>query len=395
MTFYKTLDTTSRYILFCCFFIFFVNGLYSMIFGSILPILSETYQLSDTISGVLLSAHQAGNLIAGFIAGLLPIYYGRKKSILFLSSFVIIGFFLMIVTSQPLLLLLGFFFTGISRGSISNFNNKTVNDISNSNPVALNFLHSMFAIGALLSPFLVLGVSSLFGSWGWKVALIMIIILIIISQVMFSKMPIEEDNLVRKNRGKKDYSFFKDTLFWNTIGIIFFYLCAESAITGWLVTYFISQELLTISQAQMISSLLWLSILIGRLMCVFMSGRLSKGILITVISIGSSLFYLLLLNSTSLSMIIFSILGLGISMGGIYPTAMTIAGQSIKKHPMALGWILVIGGLGGITMPMITGYLSEKLTIFHGMAAIIIAIVLMLLSVFWYQLVNQKKEIYK
>lgn len=82
-------------------------------------------------------------------------------------------------------------------------------------------------------------------------------------------------------------------------------------------------------------------------------------------------------------------------MGGIYPTAMTIAGQSIKKHPMALGWILVIGGLGGITMPMITGYLSEKLTIFHGMAAIIIAIVLMLLSVFWYQLVNQKKEIYK
>lgn len=63
-----------------------------MVFGSILPLLSETYQLSDATSGMLLSSHQAGNLIAGFIAGILPIYYGRKKSILFLSSFVMVGF---------------------------------------------------------------------------------------------------------------------------------------------------------------------------------------------------------------------------------------------------------------------------------------------------------------
>lgn len=206
-------------------------------------------------------------------------------------------------------------------------------------------------------------------------------------------MPIEGDILAKDQTTKeKDYSFFKDSLFWNTIIIIFFYLCAESAITGWLVTYFIQSDLLTIQQSQMISSLLWVGILIGRLGCVFLGSRLSRGTLITLISIGSAIFYGLLLASNNVTMILVSVLGLGISMGGIYPTAMTIAGSSIKKHPMSLGWILVIGGLGGITMPIVTGYLAQTFTIFWGMAAIILAIFMMLLGVFWYQFVNQRKE---
>lgn len=393
MSFYKQLNAVDKYILWCCFFIFFVNGLYSMVFGSILPLLSDAYSLNETVSGMLLSSHQAGNLIAGFVAGILPLYYGRKKSILFLSSFVIIGFLLIIGVGTPWILLFAFFFTGISRGSISNFNNKTVNDITDSNPSALNFLHSLFAIGALLSPFLVMLFGQLFGLNGWRWLLVGIIGLIVVSQMMFFNMPIEGDILAKDQTTKeKDYTFFKDSLFWNTIIIIFFYLCAESAITGWLVTYFIQSDLLTIQQSQMISSLLWVGILIGRLGCVFLGSRLSRGTLITLISIGSAIFYGLLLASNSVTMILVSVLGLGISMGGIYPTAMTIAGSSIKKHPMSLGWILVIGGLGGITMPIVTGYLAQTFTIFWGMAAIILAIFMMLLGVFWYQFVNQRKE---
>ena len=126
------LDKESRYILTCCFFVFAVNGLYAMILGSILPLISKEYGLNNTISGALLSAHQVGNLVSGFIAGILPVYLGRKKSIIFLCSFVIAGFALMIITGNPVILILGFLFTGLSRGSISNFNNAVVNEVSNS-----------------------------------------------------------------------------------------------------------------------------------------------------------------------------------------------------------------------------------------------------------------------
>ena len=291
---YQNLSQSDKYILLCCYFIFFVNGLYAMIFGSIIPLISSEYQLSDTMSGLLLSGHQTGNLIAGLVAGILPVYYGRKKSIIFLSSFVIIGFFIMIVTGNPMLLLAGFFFTGISRGSISNFNNKTVNDISHSDPAALNLLHSIFAIGALLSPFLIILATNYFGSTGWKWVSALMIVLILISQYLFSRMDVEDVVEKKKTQVVKDYSFFKDRLFWNAVLILFFYLCAESVITGWLVKYFIDTNILQMNQAQLISSLLWLAILCGRLFCVFYGGRFRKGNLITGISLGMTVFYFLL-----------------------------------------------------------------------------------------------------
>ncbi|MBM7709765.1 MFS transporter [Enterococcus lemanii] len=388
---YKELSASDRYILLCCYFIFFVNGFYAMVFGAIIPLISTEYQLSDTVSGLLLSGHQLGNLIAGLVAGILPVYYGRKKSILFLSSFVMLGFFLMIITGNPLLLISAFFFTGISRGSISNFNNKTVNDISHSDPAALNLLHSTFAVGALISPFLVVGAGRWFGATGWKWVAGLIIGLILISQVMFSKMDVNEEVEVTSQK-VKDYSFFKDPLFINTVIILFFYLCAESVITGWLVKYFIDAQILQVTQAQLISSLLWVAILLGRLFCVFYGHHFTKGNLITGISLGMTVFYFLLLSSTSLKMILFSVIGLGFTMGGVYPTAMTIAGVSIKKYPMAMGWLLIIGGVGAILMPTITGVLSEKFSVFAGIAAVVVAIVIMFIGVLWYRLVNEKKE---
>ena len=108
-SFYEQLNDDERYVLNCCFFVFAVNGLYAMILGSLLPLISSEYALKDTVSGLLISAHQGGNLISGFIAGVLPLYLGRKKSIIFLCSFVVIGFTIMILTGNPVLLILGFY----------------------------------------------------------------------------------------------------------------------------------------------------------------------------------------------------------------------------------------------------------------------------------------------
>lgn len=393
-SFYRKLSHENRYIILCCFFIFFVNGIYSMIFGSILPYISDANNLNDTVSGMLISSHQAGNLIAGLIAGLLPYYLGRKNSIIFLSSFVIVGFLLIVFTGQPWLLMAAFFFTGISRGSISNFNNKMVNDVSDSSPSALNFLHSLFAVGALLSPFMVLIAMTFLPENGWKVVCLIIVGLILISQLLFSKMTLDDNRPVkRKKTSGGNYNFFKSRSFWVTVVILFFYLCAESAITGWIVKYFVDANIMTVGRAQVIASLLWFAILIGRLGCTFYGHLLQKRHLLLLISTSASIFYILLMASQNFLMIAISVFFLGVSMGGIYPTAMTIAGDSIKEYPMAMGWLLVIGGIGGITMPIVTGVLSTNYGVFAGMSAIILAIVLMLVGVIIYNLLSRKNEL--
>src|SRR5690606_12165704 len=106
--FYTRLDKREKFILNAVFYVFFVNGIFAMIMGSLLPLISQEYNLSDTMSGSLISMHSLGNLISGFVAGVLPLYIGRKRSIVMLSSFVTIGFILMIITGNPYILLLAF-----------------------------------------------------------------------------------------------------------------------------------------------------------------------------------------------------------------------------------------------------------------------------------------------
>lgn len=378
--FYTQLNKAERYILICCFFVFAVNGLYAMILGSLLPLISSEYGLNNTVSGGLISAHQAGNLIAAFIAGVLPLYLGRKKSIIFLCSFVVMGFSIMILTGNPVLLILGFLFTGLSRGSISNFNNTIVNEVSNSSPAALNILHSIFAVGALTSPFVVMLSTNIFGELGWKIAASFIIILATISMLLFSRMKI--DNTGKKTQKvKMSYEFLKDRDFSITAGILFFYLCAEAAINGWMVKYFIDSSIMTIEYAQILASLLWLVILAGRLTCAFWGDRISKRVLLLTTSCGTAVFYLLLLSTNNLTVITIAIAGLGFSMAGIYPTTVSTVGNITKSYPMAMGVLLMVAGVGAIIMPIITGALSDSFGILAGMGAIVGALILMITCV--------------
>lgn len=379
-SFYSELDKRKRYILNCCFFVFAVNGLYAMILGSLLPVISSEYGLNNTVSGALLSAHQVGNLIAGFLAGMLPLYLGRKKSIMFLCSFVVMGFLIMILTGNPVLLILGFLFTGLSRGSISNFNNTVVNEESGSSSAALNFLHSVFAVGALTAPFLVIICTKVAGDKGWKIAAGVIIILAVVSIFLFSKMEID-DAAKSRSKVKVSYEFLKNGYFWVGAGVLFFYLCAEAAINGWLVKYFIDSRIMTIEYAQMLASLLWVVILAGRLTCAFLGDKISKKTLLLAASFGSAAFYLLLLSSRDLTVITIAIMGLGFSMAGIYPTTISTMGDTIKNYPMSMGVLLMVGGAGAIIMPIITGALSDAFGIMAGMSAIVFAIILMVFCV--------------
>lgn len=392
-SFYSKLNAKQKYIINCCFFVFAVNGLYGMILGSLLPLISDQYGLNNTVSGALLSAHQVGNLIAGFVAGILPLYLGRKRAVMFMSVFVVIGFGIMMVTGNPVLLILGFLFTGLSRGSISNFNNAMVNEVSDSSPAALNVLHSVFAIGAILAPFLVIGATKMGGESGWKIAAGVIMALVTISILLFSQMEIDEDDDVKaEGKVKISYGFLKNKYFWISAGILFFYLCAEATINGWIVKYFVDDGIMSIHYAQILASLLWVVILAGRLTVAFIGDRIPKDKILIVLSIGTGAFYLLLLSTRSIPMITISIMGLGFFMAGIYPTTISNTGKFIKEYPMSMGVLLVLGGVGAILMPIITGALAEQFGIFAGMSAIVVAIVLMIVSAFLNLIMKPKNQ---
>ncbi|NLB20580.1 MAG: MFS transporter [Clostridium sp.] len=373
--YYTRLNNDEKYIMKSIFAVFFINGIFIMVIGPLLPMISEVYNLSDTVSGALISSHFVGNLVAAIIAGILPAYLGRKKSIVFLASFVTVGFMLMLVTGNIFVLLIAFLFIGISRGSLSNFNHIMVNEVSDSRASALNFMHSVYAIGAITAPLVVLFSTFVLGANGWRLAIIIVSVMTLISVILLSKMKMK-DIKVSKDK-TMNYAFLKSTGFWINAGILFFYLSSEATINGWIVKYFVDANIMTLEYAQVLAAILWGAILVGRLTVAFIGDYLKKQVILLATTLGTLGFYFLLLSTTNITVITIAIIGVGLSMAGIFPTTIANVGKVIKEYPMAMGSIQVIAGVGGILMPIITGALSDRFGILAGMSAIVVALILM------------------
>lgn len=358
-----------------CYYAFFLNGIIGLILGSLLPMLRSTYHLDYSIGGTLISAHSVGNLISGFIAGIVPLYLGQKNALLLLCSSTALGFAGMILTGNPLFLILAFLLTGIGRGSVSNFDNVIVAEASDGDPKALNILHSFFAVGAFIAPFLVL-LCTKSNPENWKLAALIVVILALIMLVCFAIMKIDNKRPEKAEKKKLSFSFFKDPHFLISTGILFFYLCTETAINGWLVTYFKDAGIMGDAYAQTLASLLWLVILFGRLFCAWISQKVSKGKLLLLMSIGSLFFFVALMATKNLTVITASIVGLGFCMAGIYPTTIANLGNVIKGSPMAMGTLLAAAGLGAIIMPIVTGVAATHIGIIGGMSLISISALL-------------------
>ena len=387
-SFIKKLGKNERAILYTCFFAFFCNGSLSLMMGSAMPDLKAAYNLSDTVSGLFLSAHSAGNLIAGFISGLVPLYLGQKKSIILLSSLAFIGFAMMIIWGNPVWLFLAFVFTGLGRGSVSNFDNRMVNLLSGGSPVGTNLLHSSFAVGAIVTPMIFLVVSR---AMGWRAAMGVVVVFGCISLFNLSRMKLKQDKMDRKDKTNSTVSFLKNPSFLILAMMMFCYLCSEYAINGWLVTYIQNKESLLASfgktgeeltaavkaYSQSMATLLWTVMLAGRLFCAWMSTKVHQKKLMMIASFGVAIFYGLMLTSASIPMATICVAGLGFCMAGICPMIYSDAAIFTNTYPMATSFILCIGSGGAILMPTVVGTLAERFGFTGGMSAIFVTIVLL------------------
>ena len=107
------------------------------------------------MTGTLLSLMSVGNLLAGLLMGMLPSALGMKRSVLLLTIGYAVGYGLMGLTGLPILLALAFFIVGIAKGSVLNTCTILVSGNSADRTRGMNLMHSCYACGALLCPFLI------------------------------------------------------------------------------------------------------------------------------------------------------------------------------------------------------------------------------------------------
>lgn len=357
--------------------------------GSALPDIKSVYGISDTVSGLFLSAHSIGNIVAGLVGSVLPLYVGERKSIMSLSAMAFIGFLMMIVWGNPVWLFIAFIMTGITRGSVANFDNRMVNLLSGGSSTASNCLHATFAVGAILAPMIFLVMSRILS---WRAALAAIVLFGFFSVFNFSRMKLDNEYPDRKDKANRSIVFMKNPSYLILLAMMFFYLCSEYSINGWLVTYIQNKEGLlasfeysdeaVIAYSQSMATLFWVLMLVGRLSCAALSLRFHQKKLLLICSFGVLGFFLMMLTSSSIPMVTVSVAGVGLCLAGMCPMIYADAAVFSNIYPMAMSCLIVIGSLGSVMMNTLIGILADRFGFQGGMSAITVAVVfLMVFSV--------------
>lgn len=366
--------------LYLSYAVFLVNGMLALSIGSLLPFIRDARGLEYAFCGLIVSLHSVGNLVSSFFAGSLSVMLGRKRSILLFESFFVIAYVLIAAGKSNLCIAAAFFLTGLARGAASNFCNTVINNLAPGKAWVINGLHAMFSVGAFIFPIILLSLTASDAS-GWMLAVYFMIFAGILVWIMYYSIPVKEIKAEKSSSVADRYGFFREPLFYLCITTLFFYLCAEQGVIGWMVTYFKDTGYIKGSLSQITASLLWVMILAGRLTTAYVSTKADKSRMLPVMGAGLVIFFILLILSRNTALIVVGIMGFGFSMAGIYPTTVSFAGKLINRYPMAWSFILTLASFGSIIMPSIIGRIAETYGIAYGMSSIAFAVIIDMVSI--------------
>lgn len=156
-----------------------------------------------------------------------------------------------------------------------------------------------------------------------------------------------------------------------------------------MVSFFTESGAASESFSLILNGLFWSSILLGRFACASLSARISTSRLLVLLSGGMLIFFLCLMLSHSLVFMVASTIGFGLSVSGMYATAIANGGEIFQRYPFALGYYTTIAGSAGIVMPSVIGVLADRFGIRTGMSILFLPLVFQLVFV----LVNDHRAV--
>ena len=272
------------------------------------------------------------------------------------------------------------FAMGVTKGGNANFANTMMSTLPGQKAgIGYNLAHGAYAVGALASPLLIVACTRQ-DAGGWRIAAAVLAGLCMLQLGDYALVPITEPSTVK---GKKsiDRSFLKSRSFWLSSGILFFYVSAEYSITGWLVTYFQDIGVLSDSMSQMMSSLLWCVMFIGRMAGAVIISKVSRRLLLLVDGIGVTAFFLLVFFSRSQLPIVIGIAGVGLFMATVYTSAMALGTESVRGNDLGVSAMTLTGSIGGILAPAAVGFVAEHAGISMGMGVVVAVTVMLLVMI--------------
>jgi fucose permease len=329
-------------------------GLHAGWVGPFLAQISHALFIPIDDAGLMISATSAGYFIALLVTGTVSHRWSAHKILVVAMSLFGAGLIgLALAAGLPTLLGAGVLI-GIGNGAIDVAANVLVVDLNRERlAAALNYLHMLFGVGALMGP-LIVGFALarvipywwIFGGGGlgcWTVA-----IALMISPAAEVRVPAMPGGFL---------TLLARPLIWVLGGMLFLYVGGEMGIGAWLFLYLRTAAALGATVASWGVSLYWLGLIVGRIV----GGRLVHWIEVREVTIlASILSALALVGLIGAPMTHFvaaaMVFLIGFGYGPIFPNMIAAGATRFPSQVARMSSIVIAGGaLGGVFVPWLMG----------------------------------------
>lgn len=344
----------------------FVFGIALATLGAILPSLFESIRINPAEAGSLFLFLNLGSLLVTMLGGAAFDRFGYRV-ILALSALGCGGGLagLAVAGSYPQLVA-GSFLLGLGGGGLNVGTNALVADLQpDRQAVALNRLGIFFGLGTFTIPFVI---GSLLTQLGLKGILLLAAGLSLLSGLAFllPRFP------APKHAGGfpigSAIRLLRDPFILLLALLLFFQSGNEITTSGWLTTFAVSQFGATPASASFYLSVLWGSLILGRLAAAWFLTRIQPATVVQVSASASAVaLTLLIFLGGPLSGFFFSAL-LGFCMAFIFPTVM---GEASSRYPAfsgtVIGILLTVALSGGMLVPWLAGLMASTAGVWAGL----------------------------
>lgn len=376
----------------CCLGYFF-SGMATLIIGATLPHLMRETGLDYIGAGSILTFFYIGNFFGSFLFTALSARLGDKFSITLMTCLSLLSFVILINTPPLIIINILMLILGLTKGSITLFNNYYVNNMYENPAPKGAILNAMFAIGAFISPFLLSFILYLGFNWRYILWLIAIIAALVVGGFFTTD---NETLLFYKNNAKgsvangtnKDMEFIKDKKFYINTVLLFFYLGFEYSVNGWFITYLKDTGIMSVSLATTLVSITWIAILISRLFIAKISQKISPKKIMVFDSLGLLTGFIMLISTKNVFIIVISLFILGLFMAPVFPLSYAVSKESLHGSAFAMTMFTALAAIGGIITPYILGVISNT----FNMSTAVFMLIVNSILIFILSCINYKFE---
>jgi len=350
---------------------FLIFGFNALILGSVLPAIEMIFNINHSQAGILLTANPIGFMIGTIVCTVIASVRGPFKISTISMGIAALGILGVVLSNGLVLLYTSFAVMGFGLAMFETATGISISYINYKNTGSvLNLMHSFYALGAIVSPFIISIFISDINTW-WYAYVISIasFVFFLFIATPINKIPYEDGR-----KGKKDKDKFyalSESSFWIIIISVILYVGSEIGFSSWAATYIFEVKKASISLSAIFPALLWGGLYVGRLLSGFLVEKVGYVNILIFMNLLSFLSFFMVLLLNNLVFISIGVFLVGLGFATIFPTLQALLIRRVRKGvSFAIGTFTFAASLGSIITNYLVGFIGEKFGLQYGIAFI-------------------------